>query len=255
MSGSTAHEFDWLRLDGDEEVAWSGRPKVTRAAVESLWVVVGGVGLGAMAVVVLSAPLIAGAALAGVVGVLGPVWIYLSVTNREYAVTNTAVYQRSGVASETVESAGMERVQNTSYHQSALGAVFDTGQVSIDTAGSAGTKISFKGIAEAREVQQELREIASNAADDGGQDTGADQEALRAAVQEARRLRETAREVDEALERRARAARQNQQRDQRDQTQAERRRQGQQSRSAGQGQGQGQGQGERRRRGHEDADR
>jgi uncharacterized membrane protein YdbT with pleckstrin-like domain len=146
---------DDLLLHADEAVLWSGSPRLTAAA--------GAVAAGAVLVVAglagallvpperLSVPLRVGAALLVPVGVAVAVYRVVSLRRTRFAVSDAAVYARSGVLSRRVRRVGLERVQNSAYGQSVTGALFGYGTVTFESAG--GPSVSFFRIETPREVR------------------------------------------------------------------------------------------------------
>lgn len=140
---------EWLTFDG-EEIRWRGSPRV-QAAIPWLAVAAAGVVLGTIAIVVEAVPWPAAAAvpLSLAIGA----WGYLRVVRTEFLVTTRAVYARSGVLGVRVTSVDLERIQNTSASQHALGRVVGYGTVEIDTAGSRGTELAFWNVEDPQRVR------------------------------------------------------------------------------------------------------
>jgi uncharacterized membrane protein YdbT with pleckstrin-like domain len=146
---------DDLLLHADEAVLWSGSPRLTAAA--------GAVAAGAVLVVAglagallvpperLSVPLRVGTALLVPVGVAVAGYRVVSLRRTRFAVSDAAVYARSGVLSRRVRRVGLERVQNSAYGQSVTGALFGYGTVTFESAG--GPSVSFFRIETPREVR------------------------------------------------------------------------------------------------------
>jgi len=132
MSGEPA-TLEWLTLDGDEELLWSSRPH-RYSLVPALVVGI------PLSIVLVGLPIIAGA--------------YLTYTNTNYVVTSAGLYRKTGVLSRDVQKIGFDKVQNTSYSQSAVGSYFGYGNVDVSTAGSGGTEMRFRSVPEPAAVQQ-----------------------------------------------------------------------------------------------------
>lgn len=131
----------------DEDVRWSGRPRllsVLPAAVFGLALVVGAIAV--FAATRRSLPL-----LFVPVGIGLGVWGYLVVTNTRFVVTDRAVYRKRGVLSRNVRRIGVERIQNSSFRQGVRGALFGYGTVVVQAAG--GGSIRFHDIESPREVR------------------------------------------------------------------------------------------------------
>jgi len=87
---------------------------------------------------------------------------YLQYTNTNYVVTNRGLYSKRGVLSRDVQQIGFDKVQNSSYSQSALGSYFGYGSVDISTAGGSGIELQFRSIPAPAAVQELIaREIDS----------------------------------------------------------------------------------------------
>lgn len=144
----------WLSLEPGETLRWQGGPRV-QTVVPSVVVglaLVGG-GLAALAGLLprpLSGP---GAAVAALAGLAIPVGSYLRVSNTDYVVTDRGLYRKRGVLSRSVLAVDYETVQNASYSRGVTGALFGYGTLSFDTAGGAGTELSFRNLDDPTAVQ------------------------------------------------------------------------------------------------------
>ncbi|ESP88564.1 PH domain-containing protein [Candidatus Halobonum tyrrellensis] len=125
--------FDWLSLDPDERVVWTGKPH----SMSLLPALLAGIPL---LVVLIGALVIASE--------------YLRRENTEYVVTTDALYKKRGVFSRDVKRVGFEKVQDTSYTQGFFGTQFGYGTVEISTAGGSGVELSFDNVADPRRVQE-----------------------------------------------------------------------------------------------------
>jgi uncharacterized membrane protein YdbT with pleckstrin-like domain len=210
--------YEWLSLDPDESVVWSGKPRVWRiagtavgAAVVSLLAVAGAVfvttqvpldpaefpvnpGLAVWAV----------AALVVASQVLGVAWAYLKVEHTDYVLTDRRIYRKTGVVSETVTSVGVDRVQNTTLHKDWRGNLFDYGTVAVSTAGSGGADLTVSDLNDPEAFRDALQEQvrAAGERDEAGDDRGAaagalDDATVEALLDEARRLRAVAERMEE----------------------------------------------------------
>lgn len=137
---ASAQAPEWLALDPDEEVVWTGRPALASIASELV--------LG-----VLLLPFLG-------LGLLVAVPAYLRVQHTEYVVTTTALYARAGVLSESIESVGLDKIQNTEYGQGFWEKQLGYGTVGVSTAGSSGVEISFAAIEDARDVQSRINRLS-----------------------------------------------------------------------------------------------
>ncbi|MFQ3293609.1 MAG: putative membrane protein YdbT with pleckstrin-like domain [Natrialbaceae archaeon] len=124
---------DWLTLNEDEEIVWSGKPH------ESSLIPALVVGL-PLSLVLIGLFIIAGA--------------YLQRENTQYVVTTDGLYKKTGVLSRDVQRIDFGKVQNTSYSQGFFGSRFGYGNVDISTAGGSGIEMQFRSVPEPREVQE-----------------------------------------------------------------------------------------------------
>ncbi|WP_324662973.1 PH domain-containing protein [Haloarcula sediminis] len=148
--------YDWLTLDSDEEVLWSGKPAAETMYGAYL------VGIPLILFVGLGLLIIAGA--------------YLNRQNTDYVVTNKSVYKKTGILSRSVSEVEYEKVQNTSFSVGVVGRYFDYGNVDISTAGGSGVEMTLRGVTSPQDVQKRLsrrvKEIQGSAAT--GEETKAD---------------------------------------------------------------------------------
>ncbi|MFQ3319584.1 MAG: putative membrane protein YdbT with pleckstrin-like domain [Natronomonas sp.] len=125
--------LDWLTLDDDEELLWSSRPH--RSSLVPALVV--GIPL---SFVIIGIPILLGA--------------YLTYQNTHYVVTDAGLYKKTGILSRDVQKIGFDKVQNTSYSQTAIGGYFGYGNVDISTAGGSGVEMRFRSVPDPADVQQ-----------------------------------------------------------------------------------------------------
>ncbi|WP_435065466.1 PH domain-containing protein [Halobaculum sp. EA56] len=163
--------FDWLSLDPEEEVVWTGKPH-SMSLVPALVVGV------PLSLVLVGIAIIASA--------------YLQRENTEYVITTEALYKKRGVLSRDVKRVGFEKVQDTSYTQDFFGTQFGYGTVDISTAGGAGVELSFDNVEEPKRIQELVNERirARDGRGSGEESTGdvlddilAELRAIRAAVE------------------------------------------------------------------------
>lgn len=127
-------DFDWLSLDENEEVLWSGEP-----LMKSIY-----------PAIAVGVPLIPVMGL----GLLVIVGAYLNIKNTDFVVTSEGLYKKTGVMSRNVQKIGFEKVQNISFSQSIFGTYFGYGNVEISTAGGSGIEMRFRSIENPKEIQQ-----------------------------------------------------------------------------------------------------
>jgi uncharacterized membrane protein YdbT with pleckstrin-like domain len=124
---------EWLTLDEDEEIVWSGNPHES-SLIPALVV---GVPLSLL-----------------IVGLLVIATAYLQRENTQYVVTTDALYKKTGVISRDVQRIDFGKVQNTSYSQGFFGSRFGYGNVDVSTAGGSGIEMQFASVPDPREVQE-----------------------------------------------------------------------------------------------------
>ncbi|MFC6785835.1 PH domain-containing protein [Halobaculum halobium] len=129
--------FDWLSLDPEEAVVWTGKPH-SMSLVPALVVGV------PLSLVLVGIPIVVSA--------------YLSRENTEYVITTEALYKKRGVVSRDVKRVGFEKVQDTSYSQDFFGTQFGYGSVDISTAGGSGVELSFDSVEEPKRIQELVNE-------------------------------------------------------------------------------------------------
>jgi uncharacterized membrane protein YdbT with pleckstrin-like domain len=129
--------FDWLSLDPEEEVVWTGKPH-SMSLVPALVVGV------PLSLVLIGIPIIVAA--------------YLARENTEYVITTEALYVKRGVVSRDVKRVGFEKVQDTSYAQGFFGTQFGYGSVDISTAGGSGVELSFDSVGDPKRIQELVNE-------------------------------------------------------------------------------------------------
>lgn len=124
---------EWLTLDEDEELLWSSRPH------ESSLVPALVVGI-PLSLVLVGIPILVSA--------------YLTYRNTHYVITDAGLYKKTGILTRDVQKISFDKVQNTSYTQSAVGAFFGYGTVDISTAGGSGVEMRFRAVPDPAGVQQ-----------------------------------------------------------------------------------------------------
>lgn len=140
--------LEWLSLDEDEHVEWADHPARVSMISGFIW------GL-------ILLPLFG----LGLLIIIGTV---LNIKNTDYVVTNKALYVKKGILSTTIESVGLDKIQNTEYRQPMLGKQFGYGTIEISTAGSGGADLSFSAIENARSVRETINRLSSEYSAGGG---------------------------------------------------------------------------------------
>lgn len=144
-------DLDWLDLDQDETLIWSGTPRL-----QTLY------GVAGFAIAITIAPAIVigwYAGLAGLLigaGALATSYIYL--INTEFVVTTKYAYSKRGVYGRSITKIGLKNIQDTSFNQGLLGRQFDYGTLFFSTAGGHGNELSFKHIDTPQHVQSKIND-------------------------------------------------------------------------------------------------
>lgn len=123
--------FDWVSPDADEEVLWSGKPRIQS--------IIPAVILGVL--ILPLAPLIIGFA-------------YLRIRNIDFVVTSQGLYKKHGILSRNVQKISFDKVQNISFSQNLLGKYFNYGNIEISTAGGQEVEMRFESVNRPRDVQE-----------------------------------------------------------------------------------------------------
>lgn len=175
---------DWLSADEGETVEWVGEPELASRASELVWGI-------------LMTPLLG-------LGLLIAIPAYLQVKHTDYVVTNQSLYARSGILSTNIRGVELDKIQNTEYSQSFFENRLGYGTVGVATAGSSGTELEFEAIADARDVQELIRDRAKAYRDSPGSRedelTRPDGAPLDELAAELRRTREALQNVDAAID-------------------------------------------------------
>lgn len=163
--------FDWLTLDPDEEVVWSGEP-----AKESMY--------GAYLVGV---PLI----LAFGLGLLIVVPAHLKRMHTDYVITTTAIHKKTGVFSRSVTEIELDKVQNTTFSAGLLARKFGYGMVGISTAGGSGVEMRLTGVKNPQSVQKRLSRQVKAVQQEGASDEETKDDVLEEILAELRGIRQS----------------------------------------------------------------
>lgn len=201
----------WLSLDPGEEIVWRGTPRIFRIASD----VARFVGWSLVAFVVafvitrvLNVPLPVpdlavwgGAVLWTLLQAVAPVKSYLETGNTDYVLTTENVYKKTGVWSENVTRVGVDKIQNTQLRKDFFGNTFDYGTVLISTAGGGGAELAIADLDDPDALRTALRtqiaQVSQHPRPDAGAGaSGVDPETLQTLVDEARKLREAAENIE-----------------------------------------------------------
>lgn len=152
-------------MDAEERVIWVGRPSwrsrlsilaggaVVAVLVLALLLWLGWAGVGAAAFLII------------VLVTLG--WALLETIFWKYTITDRRIFVRHGLLSVTEETARLGRVQDITLRQSVFDRVFGVGTLSIDTAGTEGGALDFRGLHRPAEVGELVEDAVRTA---GGHD-------------------------------------------------------------------------------------
>ena len=66
----------------------------------------------------------------------------------EYAITNKRAYSRYGLIGRAANDANFDKITDTSFSQGTIGRILNYGDVGVNTAGSIGYEIVFRGISD-----------------------------------------------------------------------------------------------------------
>lgn len=143
----TATEYDWLELESDEEIVWSGEPELLGYA----WLFALGIVL---------TPMFG-------IGLVIVAAAYLDLKNTAYVITTDSVFKKTGVLSRKIIDIGHENIQDTGYRQSIVGRQYGFGTVQISTAGGSGVEMSLSYVSDPLAVQSQLDRVATAGAEVG----------------------------------------------------------------------------------------
>ncbi|ELY50022.1 PH domain-containing protein [Natronorubrum bangense] len=141
---------DWFHISDDEDVVWESRP---HPITMGLGLPVG-VGIALVGLILTGWTATDSAGLLTIVGLLIAVAgiglafaRYLVWTNTRYVITSSELYKKHGVVSRDVTQFRLDRVQNTSLSQSAVGRALGYGDLTVYTAGSGDPELVFERVA------------------------------------------------------------------------------------------------------------
>ncbi|MHC3437011.1 PH domain-containing protein [Natrialbaceae archaeon A-gly3] len=150
---------DWLHLGDEEAVVWESRPHpVEMGARFSIGLAVALAGLiltawgadGGLSV------LTAIGLLAVIGGAVVSIVQYLFWTNTRYVITSSELYEKQGVLSQHVTQFRLDRIQTTSLSQSTLGRMLGYGDLTVYTAGSGESELTFRRVPRPHEASTVL---------------------------------------------------------------------------------------------------
>ncbi|MBZ6493642.1 PH domain-containing protein [Natrinema longum] len=141
----------WLPIEAGEQVRWQARPRIQTVLPWAVVAVVGTIGLlAAVATDVVPLP-----AVVGIPILVAPaLWQYARVSRTAFVVTNARAATRHGVLGRTVRTVSLERIQNTTVEQDAIGRFVGYGTVTIETAG--GLELAFWNVEDPNAIHDRL---------------------------------------------------------------------------------------------------
>ncbi len=190
-----SESFSWLSLDADEEVVWSGRPRLHVL----IWVVASALVVPALLLVVWPTLL---SALLGAVALVAIISIgYLYVTNIDYVVSTKYVYSKWGVLGRSVTQIGLHNIQDTTLSQGIFGTHSDYGTVSFSTAGGEGSALAFYLVDEPSAVKSAVdRQVSTARKEKKAEKRPSKADGVDELLLELRASRKAAQRIDQGLE-------------------------------------------------------
>jgi uncharacterized membrane protein YdbT with pleckstrin-like domain len=144
MSPSTP---DWLHLSDDERIVWESRPHpITMGITVPIALLVALVGFGIAGWSAADGPGLltyVGIALV-LVGLVVTAVQYVFWRSTRYVITSAELYKKHGVISRDVTQFRLDRVQNTTLQQDAIGRLLEYGDLTVYTAGSGDPELTFE---------------------------------------------------------------------------------------------------------------
>lgn len=154
---------DWVTLTEGETVLWEGHPSlrlITPAVVVGLVLILGGIAL----TFLWNDPALRWLPLVGIpLGLIVIAWAYVSHVSTHYVLTSEEVYEKTGLLNRNVAQVRLDRVQNTTCHQSATERLLSYGDVTIYTAGSDTMDITLNDVPDPQQVNHRLTEALDEA--------------------------------------------------------------------------------------------
>jgi uncharacterized membrane protein YdbT with pleckstrin-like domain len=153
-SGSDG-QLPWLALESGEEIRWRGGPRVQTLYP---WLGLMLLGMTAISVAVVSELVsVRGLAWLPIVALV-PLWQYVRLSRTAFVITDRHIVTKRGVFGRAVETVALERVQNTTVSQGALGRAVGYGTVAAESA--SGSVLRFWNVDEPIAVRAELEDTA-----------------------------------------------------------------------------------------------
>ena len=121
-----------LTLTSGEEVLWYGK-----MSWESLWI---WFLLGILTILLFG---------------IGILFFIIAIAKRyssEYTLTNKRVHSRQGLIARRANDANFDKITDTSLSQGTIGRILNYGDVGINTAGSIGYEVIFRGVSDPKQL-------------------------------------------------------------------------------------------------------
>lgn len=138
---------DWLHLSDDERIVWESRPHPITMGTRmpaALLVVLGGFVLAGWSATDGAGVLTYAGIILALVGAVAAFVRYIFWRNTRYVITSAELYKKHGVVSRDVTQFRLDRVQNTTLEQDAIGRLLGYGNLTVYTAGSGDPELTFE---------------------------------------------------------------------------------------------------------------
>ncbi|MFC4439653.1 MULTISPECIES: PH domain-containing protein [Natrialbaceae] len=138
---------DWLHLSDDERIVWESRPHPITMGIRvpiALLIVLGGFVLAGWSAADGTSVLTYAGILLALVGAAAAFVRYIFWRNTRYVITSAELYKKRGVVSRDVTQFRLDRVQNTTLEQDAIGRLLGYGDLTVYTAGSGDPELTFE---------------------------------------------------------------------------------------------------------------
>lgn len=178
MTEENGQNFDWVSLDENEKIIWSGEPRMHSI-------------IPAIAAGIPMIPLLG-------MGLLVIIGAYLNIKNTDFVVTNEGLYKKTGVMSRSVQKIGFDKVQNISFSQGVFGNYFGYGNVEVSTAGGSGVEMRFNAINDPKETQELInRQIKQD--EDRGRVEKAKDQVMEQVLEEMKKTRKAVEDIRDSV--------------------------------------------------------
>ncbi|TYL39432.1 hypothetical protein CV102_03795 [Natronococcus pandeyae] len=138
---------DWLHLSDDERIVWESRPHPITMGIRvpvALLVLLAGFALAGWSATDGATVLTYAGIVIAVAGAVAVFLRYIFWWNTRYVITSAELYKKHGVVSRDVTQFRLDRVQNTTLEQDAIGRLLGYGDLTVYTAGSGDPELTFE---------------------------------------------------------------------------------------------------------------